>query len=157
LKGTGFSPYVKSGKIGGALAPEACLLLPIRLLFDLFPQPPGAHFSPDVNQAQAGNRSKSMIPGSFCFHAALQIIKSPGRTIERRGVAAMRVGTNLVSCDGAQAGHPIVRETPTPPRKKRLRTGEERHKVDEFSHLAGSTAQIHRKSEVEKSLYLPGA
>jgi hypothetical protein len=32
-----------------------------------------------------------MIPGSFSFHAALQIIKSPGRTIERRGVVAMRV------------------------------------------------------------------
>jgi hypothetical protein len=52
-------------------------------------------FSPDVNQVQAGNRAKSMIPGSFSFHAALQIISAPGRTIERRGVAAMRVGTNL--------------------------------------------------------------
>ena len=67
------------------------------------------------------------------------------------------MGTNLVSCDGAQAGHPNVPETPTPPRKKRLRTGEEKHKVDEFSHLAGWTAQLHRKSEVWRALYLPGA
>jgi hypothetical protein len=71
---------------------------------------PKAHFSPDVNQVQAGNRAKSMIPGSFGFHAALQIISSPGRTIERRGVVAMRVETNLASCDGALAGHPNMRE-----------------------------------------------
>jgi hypothetical protein len=66
----------------------------------------------------------------------------------------MRVGTNLLSCDGAASGHPNVRETPTPPRKKRLRTGEERHKVNEFSHLAGWTAQLHRKSDVGRALYL---
>jgi hypothetical protein len=59
---------------------------------------------------QAGNLAKSMIPGSFSFHAVLQVINSPGRTIEPRGVVAM--GTNLVSCNGAQSGHPNVRETP---------------------------------------------
>jgi hypothetical protein len=154
LKGTGFSPYIRPSKIGGALAPEACLLLPIRLLFDLFPQPPGAPFSLDVNQVQAGNRAKPMIPESFSFHAVLQIIRTPGRTIERRGVVAMRVERISFPAMGRKPAIANMRETPSPPRKKRLRTGEERRTVHQFSHLAGWTAQLHRKSQVGRALYL---